>query len=166
MSIVQPLPLQSEALCVCARPYSARWLGPARGHNSYRLLLIICLWLSSEQKTSSNVWYFFKANLLSRQDPLKQLCVVCACCYLRDQNNDFEIKLSHDEDTMLLCGHCINDVSTLSFLSAIEAFSRFQSSGTFLLYLQEHLSNNQWLRAIWTFIILILFLLNNVFSSR
>ena len=33
-------------------------------------------------------------------------------------------------------------VNTLSFLSAIEAFSRFQSSGTFLLYLQEHLSNN------------------------
>ena len=32
-------------------------------------------------------------------------------------------------------------VNTLSFLSAIEAFSRFQSSGTFLLYLQEHLSN-------------------------
>ena len=32
-------------------------------------------------------------------------------------------------------------LNTLSFLSAIEAFSRFQSSGTFLLYLQEHLSN-------------------------
>ena len=39
-------------------------------------------------------------NLLSRQDPLKQLCVVCARRYLRDSNNDSEIKLSQVEFTM------------------------------------------------------------------
>ena len=91
MSIVQPLPLQSEAPCVCARPYSARWLGPANGQ-----IVIDLHWLYIYDVRLQAIF----RNLLSRQDPLKQLCVVCARRYLRDSNNDSEIKLSQVEFTI------------------------------------------------------------------
>ena len=39
---------------------------------------------------------FLNGNLFSGQNPLKQLCVVCACCYL--QNDDRYDNNGNDDD--------------------------------------------------------------------